>query len=117
MRDITISTPSSTGSAPPDSPEPEPRATQGTSWRAHAATTARTSSAAFGSTAAAGRGVVLQQPVRLVGAQLVLGRVDPAFAADRLQLADQRRDVARGRPRRRLLRFGWALGLRLDDHP
>ena len=47
-----------------------------------------------GSTAAAGVDVVLQQPVGLVGPQLVLGRVDPVVAADRAQLADQRRDVA-----------------------
>jgi hypothetical protein len=54
IRDSTISTPSATGSAPPDSPEPAPRATHGTSWLAQARTTAWTSSAPPGSTAAAG---------------------------------------------------------------
>jgi hypothetical protein len=54
IRLSTISTPSLTGSAPPERPEPAPRATHGTSWRAHACTTARTSAAPGGSTAAAG---------------------------------------------------------------
>jgi hypothetical protein len=54
IRERTISTPSSTGSAPPDRPEPAPRATNGTPARAHAATTAATSSALPGRTAAAG---------------------------------------------------------------
>ncbi len=53
-RETTISTPSETGSAPPESPEPEPRATQGTPARAHALTHRRTSSALPGSTAATG---------------------------------------------------------------
>ena len=54
MRDSTSSTPSSTGRAPPDSPEPAPRATHATSSRAQAWTIACTSSVLFGSTAAAG---------------------------------------------------------------
>jgi hypothetical protein len=54
MRETTISTPSSIGSAPPDSPEPAPRATHGTPARAQACTTACTSSAVPGRTAAAG---------------------------------------------------------------
>jgi hypothetical protein len=54
MRETTISTPSAIGSAPPESPEPAPRATHGTPWRAHARTTAWTSSAAAGRTAADG---------------------------------------------------------------
>ena len=53
-RETTIRTPSVIGSAPPDSPEPEPRATHGTLSRAHARTTAWTCSALPGSTAAAG---------------------------------------------------------------
>ena len=54
IRDITISTPSSRGSAPPDSPVPLPRATNGTPAAAHVATTEATSEAAPGSTASAG---------------------------------------------------------------
>ena len=54
IRETTISTPSSIGSAPPERPEPAPRATHGTSAFAQAATTCRTSSAVPGSTAAAG---------------------------------------------------------------
>ena len=54
IRDSTSSTPSSTGSAPPLSPEPAPRATQETSSRAHAWTIACTSAVLLGSTAAAG---------------------------------------------------------------
>ncbi len=54
MRLSTISTPSLTGSAPPLSPEPAPRATHGTLSRAHAWTIAWTCSVVDGSTAAAG---------------------------------------------------------------
>ena len=54
IRETTISTPSEIGSAPPESPEPAPRATHGTPASAHALTTAWTSSADAGSTAAAG---------------------------------------------------------------
>jgi hypothetical protein len=54
MRESTMRTPSSIGSAPPDRPDPEPRATHGTSARAHACTTRWTCSAVRGSTAAAG---------------------------------------------------------------
>jgi hypothetical protein len=49
-----MSTPSATGRAPPDSPDPAPLATHGTPAVAHAATTARTCSASAGSTATAG---------------------------------------------------------------
>ena len=49
-----MSTPSSTGSAPPERPEPEPRATHGTeaSWQAR--TTSRTSAPDPGSTTTPG---------------------------------------------------------------
>ena len=93
IRETTISTPSATGSAPPDSPEPAPRATHGTPASAHART-AWTSSAVPGSTAAAGMTCpVLEQAVGLVGPQLVLGRVDPVLADDAAQLADEVREV------------------------
>jgi len=52
--DITMRTPSSRGSAPPESPVPLPRATNGTPAAAHEATTAAVSSAVPGSTASAG---------------------------------------------------------------
>ena len=54
IRESAIRTPSSTGSAPPESPDPAPRATQGTpaSWQAR--TTRCTSSAVPGSTTARG---------------------------------------------------------------
>ncbi len=54
IRDVTISTPSACGSAPPDRPVPEPLATNGTFAAAHARTTAATSSAVRGSTTSAG---------------------------------------------------------------
>ncbi len=54
IRDITTSTPSWCGSAPPDSPVPLPRATNGTPARAQAATTRATSAAEPGSTTSAG---------------------------------------------------------------
>ncbi len=47
------------------------------------------------------RDVVLQQAVRLVGAQLVLVRVDPLVAEDPAQLRDQLAQVALGRLRLR----------------
>ena len=87
--------PSSTGSAPPDRPEPAPRATHGTPACAQARTHAWTSAAEPGSTAARGRGGVLQQPVGLVGAQLVLLLVAPALAHDRAQAADELRELGR----------------------
>src|SRR4029077_10090869 len=54
IRDTTISTPLSRGSAPPDRPVPRPRATNGTPAPAHAATTAATSAAEPGKTTSAG---------------------------------------------------------------
>ena len=58
----TISTPSCTGSAPPDRPLPEPRATHGTpsSWQAR--TTAATSPASPGSTATRGSWAYCSRP-------------------------------------------------------
>ena len=50
----TTSTPSATGSAPPDNPVPAPRATYGTPAATHARTTPATSSAVRGSTATPG---------------------------------------------------------------
>ena len=52
--EVTISTPSVRGSAPPDRPVPLPRATNGTPARAHSATTTATSAAEPGSTTSAG---------------------------------------------------------------
>ena len=54
MRVSAIRTPCSTGSAPPDSPEPAPRATHGTPASAHARTTSRTSAVLAGRTTAPG---------------------------------------------------------------
>src|SRR3954452_7128134 len=54
MRETTISTPSSTGRAPPDRPEPAPRATHGTPASWHARTTRWTCSAESGRTTAPG---------------------------------------------------------------
>ena len=54
IRDMTISTPSECGTAPPDRPVPLPRATNGTPCSAHARTTPATSSAVLGSTTRAG---------------------------------------------------------------
>jgi hypothetical protein len=53
-RDSAITTPSSTGRAPPERPEPEPRATHGTPAAWQAATIAITSDALAGSTTARG---------------------------------------------------------------
>jgi hypothetical protein len=55
-------TPSATGSAPPERPDPAPRATHGTSAAAHALTQACTSSALPGSTATAGSAVYCSRP-------------------------------------------------------
>ena len=54
MRESTSRTPFSIARAPPDEPEPEPRATHGTrsSWQTR--TTSRTSPALAGSTATGG---------------------------------------------------------------
>ncbi len=54
IREVTMSTPSLRGSAPPDSPVPEPRATNGTPAPAQARTTAAICSARSGSTTSAG---------------------------------------------------------------
>ena len=62
MRESTIRIPSAIGSAPPERPEPAPRATNGTSAAAHARTTAWTSSALPGSTAAAGTPLYWSSP-------------------------------------------------------
>ena len=85
-----IRIPSATGVAPPDSPEPAPRATHGTPARWQARTTACTSSVEPGSTAADGRHRVLEQAVGLVGAQLVLVGYDVLGADRGAQLRDQR---------------------------
>ncbi len=50
IREVTMSTPSVRGRAPPDSPVPDPRATNGTRARAHSVTIAATCSAVSGST-------------------------------------------------------------------
>jgi hypothetical protein len=55
MRVSETSTPSSTGSAPPESPEPLPRATHGTSASWHARTTSETCCVSAGRTTARGR--------------------------------------------------------------
>src|SRR5688572_19061668 len=62
IRDVTISTPSAIGSAPPDSPEPEPRATHGIPAAAHALTHACTCSALPGSTATPGLTAYCSRP-------------------------------------------------------
>src|SRR4051794_22352849 len=62
IRDSTSSTPSSTGRAPPDRPEPAPRATHGTSRSWQARTTARTCSAVSGTTPAPGVAAYWSRP-------------------------------------------------------
>lgn len=54
IRAVTMSTPSGCGSAPPESPVPDPRATNGTPAAAHARTTPATCCAVCGSTTTAG---------------------------------------------------------------
>ena len=54
MREVTISTPSVRGSAPPDSPVPEPRAMYGTFSAAQARTIAAICSAVSGRTTTPG---------------------------------------------------------------
>ena len=54
MRLRPMTTPSATGSAPPERPVPAPRATNGTSAPAQVRTTAATCSVVSGSTTAAG---------------------------------------------------------------
>src|SRR5437867_4142902 len=53
IRDSAMTTPPSTGSDPPDSPVPDPRATHGTSARWQAATTAAASGLGAGAEAVA----------------------------------------------------------------
>ena len=62
IREVTMSTPSASGSAPPERPEPEPRATQETSASAQARTQAWTCSASAGSTATPGRTAYCSSP-------------------------------------------------------
>jgi hypothetical protein len=62
IRDVTIRTPSASGSAPPERPEPEPRATHGTPAAAQARTQAWTSSAVPGRTATPGRTAYCSRP-------------------------------------------------------
>ena len=54
IRASPITMPSATGSDPPDSPVPAPRATNGTRSRAQTRTTAATSSVVAGNTTSAG---------------------------------------------------------------
>src|SRR4051812_8572257 len=62
IRESTIRTPSSSGSAPPDNPDPAPRATHGTSRSWQARTTAWTCSALSGSTTAPGMTAYCSSP-------------------------------------------------------
>ena len=62
IRESPISTPPSTGVAPPDSPEPAPRATQGTSASWQARTAAATSCADPGSTTIPGITAYCRRP-------------------------------------------------------
>ena len=54
IRDVTINTPSAWGSAPPDRPVPDPRATYGTPCSAQARTIAASWLASSGTTTRAG---------------------------------------------------------------
>ena len=92
-----ISTPSSTGSAPPDRPEPEPRATKGTPAAWQARTTSRTSLGGARQHDRARERGVLEQPVGLVGAQLVVVGEHVLVAAARAaaRLRELRVDEAR----------------------
>jgi hypothetical protein len=54
IREVTISTPSARGRAPPDRPVPEPRATNGTPASTQARTDSRHCSAVSGSTTSPG---------------------------------------------------------------
>ena len=97
MRESAISTPSSTGSAPPERPgagaardEGHTGAVAGPHDRLHLARSSRQHDGAR-------RDRVLEQPVRLVRAQLVLVR-DDVLGADRgAQLFDERRQDGAGR--------------------
>ncbi len=62
IREMTIRTPSDSGSAPPDRPEPDPRATHATPASAHAFTHAWTCSVSAGSTATPGRTAYCSSP-------------------------------------------------------
>jgi hypothetical protein len=54
IREVTTRTPSACGSAPPDRPVPEPRATNGTPASVQAVTTAATSAVVSASTTSPG---------------------------------------------------------------
>ena len=100
MRDSTSSTPSSTGSAPPLQPGAGAARDPGDLLARARLDDRLDLLGAVGQHRGGGRRVVLQQPVGLVGAQLMLGRVDPLVADDPLELLDQRGDVARALARR-----------------
>ena len=88
-RESTTSTPSSSGSAPPDRPLPEPRATHGTPAVVAGAHDGGHLLAGAGQHGRARHGRVLQQPVGLVGSKRVVLGDDVLVAADAPQLLDQ----------------------------
>ena len=97
---VTITTGSSSGVAPPASPVPLPRATNGRSWRRATRTAAATSSAdrgqhtASASPRADARVARVQRELERLGARTASGT--ERSAGDRAQIVQQARRVAIG---------------------
>ena len=89
-REITISTPSATGSAPPESPVPEPRATHGTSASKAGGDDLANLFGGAGEHRRDRHLAVVQQPVGAIGRELVLVSQHELATADLLQAGDQR---------------------------
>ena len=83
------STPSASGSAPPESPVPAPRATTGTPRALHVRSTACTCPIVSGNTTTSGRLPISRQAVALVGRQLLVTRQHRGLREQRPERAQQ----------------------------
>ena len=83
--------PSATGSAPPESPDPAPRATNGTPSAAQTRTTACDLVRALRAARPRRHDAATGQPVALIGPQLLGTGDELVLAQQRAQLLDRRR--------------------------
>ena len=94
MREHSITTPSSSAIAPPESPVPAPRGTKGTPCARQARTTRATSVLSLGSTTALGSAPCTREAVGLVDQQLFGPREHRLGADDLAQRGDESRRAA-----------------------